>query len=67
VSVEASFVGGQVLGLFITLAIAVHNIPEGLTIGLVLVFRRVGWFRAALGDRTRLPACGIAFGVGPCT
>ena len=30
------------------LAIAVHNIPEGLAISLVLVPRGVGWFRAAL-------------------
>jgi zinc transporter, ZIP family len=48
VSVGVSFVGGQDLGLFITLAIAVHNIPEGLAISLVLVPRGIGWFRAGL-------------------
>ncbi len=39
VGVGVSFGGGQALGLFITLAIAVHNIPEGLAISLVLVPR----------------------------
>ena len=48
VGVGVSFGGGQALVLFITLAIAVHNIPEGLAISLVLVPRGVGWFRAAL-------------------
>jgi zinc transporter ZupT len=36
-----SFGSGTDLGLFITLAIAVHNIPKGLAISLVLVPR--GW------------------------
>lgn len=48
VGVGVSFGGGQALGLFITLAIAVHNIPEGLAISLVLVPRGVSWNRAAL-------------------
>jgi zinc transporter, ZIP family len=48
VGLGVSFGGGQALGLFITLAIAVHNIPEGLAISLVLVPRGVGWSRAAL-------------------
>ncbi|HET7479386.1 MAG TPA: ZIP family metal transporter [Rubrobacteraceae bacterium] len=48
VGVGVSFGGGQALGLFITLAIAVHNIPEGLAISLVLVPRGVRWDRAAL-------------------
>ena len=48
VGVGVSFGGGLALGLFITLAIAVHNIPEGLAISLVLVPRGVGWLRAAL-------------------
>src|SRR5919206_1027547 len=48
VGVGVSFGGGEALGLFITLAIAVHNIPEGLAISLVLVPRGVGWIRAAL-------------------
>jgi zinc transporter, ZIP family len=48
VGVGVSFGGGLALGLFITLAIAVHNIPEGLAISLVLVPRGVSWSRAAL-------------------
>jgi zinc transporter, ZIP family len=47
VGVGVSFGGGVELGLFITLAIAVHNIPEGLAISLVLVPRGVSWSRAA--------------------
>ena len=42
-----SFGGGEALGLFISLALAVHNVPEGLAISLVLVPRGVGWVRAA--------------------
>ena len=41
VGVGVSYGGGIELGLFITLAIAVHNIPEGLAISLVLVPRAV--------------------------
>jgi len=47
VAVGVAFGGGQELGLFIALAIAVHNIPEGLAISLVLVPRGLGWPRAA--------------------
>ena len=47
VGLGVSFGGGADLGLFITLAIAVHNIPEGLAISLVLVPRGVGVGRAA--------------------
>jgi zinc transporter ZupT len=39
VGVGVSFGGGETLGLFITVAIAVHNIPEGLAISLALVPR----------------------------
>jgi zinc transporter ZupT len=39
VGVGVSFGGGEALGVFITAAIAVHNIPEGLAISLVLVPR----------------------------
>jgi ZIP family zinc transporter len=42
-----SFGGGEALGVFITAAIAVHNIPEGLAISLVLVPRGIGVGRAA--------------------
>ncbi|MEE9246292.1 MAG: ZIP family metal transporter [Gemmatimonadota bacterium] len=41
VGVGVSFGGGQALGLLITIAIAVHNIPEGLAISLELVPRGV--------------------------
>jgi zinc transporter, ZIP family len=39
VGVGASFGGGDALGLAITVAIAIHNIPEGVTISLVMVPR----------------------------
>lgn len=47
VGVGVSFGGGERLGLLITLAIAVHNMPEGLAISLVLVPRGVSVPRAA--------------------
>ncbi|WP_457631193.1 ZIP family metal transporter [Oceanithermus sp.] len=48
VGVGVSFGGGIAFGLFVTIAIAVHNIPEGLAISLVLVPRGVSWWKAAL-------------------
>jgi zinc transporter ZupT len=39
VGVGVSFGGGETLGGLITAAIAVHNIPEGLAISLVIVSR----------------------------
>jgi zinc transporter ZupT len=39
VGIGISYGGGERLGLFITLAIAAHNVPEGLAISLVLVPR----------------------------
>jgi zinc transporter ZupT len=39
VGVGVSYGGGEKLGLLITLAIAIHNVPEGLAISLVLVPR----------------------------
>ena len=39
VGVGAAFGGGDTLGIAITLAIAIHNIPEGLAISLVMVPR----------------------------
>lgn len=48
VGVGVSFGGGEALGLFITVAIAVHNIPEGLAISLVLVPRGLGPIKAGL-------------------
>jgi zinc transporter ZupT len=47
VGVGVSFGGGNELGLFITAAIAVHNIPEGLAISLVLVPRGTPVWKAA--------------------
>jgi len=48
VGIGVSFGGGEAFGLFISLALAVHNIPEGLAISLVLVPRGLGIGRAAL-------------------
>ena len=39
IGIGVSYGGGAALGVFITVAIAVHNIPEGLAISLVLVPR----------------------------
>ncbi len=47
VGVGVSFGGGEEFGLFISLAIAVHNIPEGLAISLVLVPKGVSALKAA--------------------
>jgi len=46
VGVGVSFGGGETLGAFITAAIAVHNIPEGLAISLVLVPRGASVWQA---------------------
>lgn len=49
IGVGVSFAGGIELGIFITLAIAIHNIPEGLAIALVSVpkglspLKAMGW------------------------
>jgi zinc transporter ZupT len=43
-----SFGGGREFGAFISLAIAVHNIPEGLAIALVLIPKGVKPWKAAL-------------------
>lgn len=49
VGVGVAFGGDDAsLGLFITLAIAIHNIPEGLAISLVLVPRGTRWWVAGL-------------------
>lgn len=48
VGVGVSFGGGQSLGLLITTAIAIHNIPEGLAISLVLVPQGTSVWRSAL-------------------
>lgn len=48
IGVGVSFGGGEKLGLFITAAIAVHNIPEGLAIGLVLIPSGIKVWKAGL-------------------
>lgn len=48
VSVGVSFSGSLDLGLFITTAIAIHNIPEGLAISLIMVPRGTSPFKAML-------------------
>ena len=47
VGVGVSFGGGEQLGALITAAIALHNVPEGLAITLILVPRGVSAIRAA--------------------
>jgi ZIP family zinc transporter len=47
VGVGVSYGGGAELGVFITIAIAIHNIPEGLAISLVLVPRGASVLSAA--------------------
>ena len=47
IGVGVSYGGSQELGVFITAAIAVHNIPEGLAIALILVPRGMSVMKAA--------------------
>jgi zinc transporter, ZIP family len=47
VGVGVAFGGGEELGTFITAAIALHNVPEGLAISLVLVPRGASVLQAA--------------------
>lgn len=56
VGVGVSFGGGETLGQYITMAIAIHNIPEGLAISLVMVPRGTPvWKAAAWSIFTSLP------------
>jgi zinc transporter, ZIP family len=56
IGVGVSFAGGIELGIFITIAIAVHNIPEGLAISLVSVPRGLNpWKSAGWGILSSLP------------
>lgn len=47
IGVGVAFGDGAPLGWFVTIAMAIHNIPEGLAISLVLVPRGVSWPMAA--------------------
>lgn len=56
IGVGVSFGGGQKLGLFITAAIAIHNIPEGLAIAMVMVPKGTKPWKAGIwGIFTSLP------------
>ncbi|MYL24695.1 ZIP family metal transporter [Halomonas alkaliantarctica] len=46
VGVGVSYGGGESLGVFISAAIAIHNIPEGLAISLVLIPRGMSVLKA---------------------
>lgn len=48
IGVGVSFGEGHELGLFITIAIAIHNIPEGLAISLVLIPRGASVWKAGM-------------------
>ena len=48
VGIGVSFAGKEKLGQFISLSLAVHNIPEGLAVALVLTSRKVSKLRSAL-------------------
>jgi len=50
IGIGVSFGGehGMKLGQFISLSLAVHNIPEGLAVGLVMTSRKVSIIRTAL-------------------
>eukprot|EP01096_Ripella_sp_DP13-Kostka_P010380 TRINITY_DN4078_c0_g1_i1.p1 TRINITY_DN4078_c0_g1~~TRINITY_DN4078_c0_g1_i1.p1 ORF type:complete len:341 (-),score=111.47 TRINITY_DN4078_c0_g1_i1:123-1145(-) len=48
VGMGVSFGGGDKLGFFISLAMAVHNIPEGITVALVLIPKGVSVTQAAV-------------------
>ena len=48
VGVGVSFGGDEGLGIFITAAIALHNIPEGLAISLIMIPRGMRVFTTAL-------------------
>ena len=63
IGVGVAFGGGRPLGDLITLAIALHNVPEGLAIALVMVPRGTTVAKAA-GGRHVIPAATAAGGPG---
>lgn len=48
IGVGVSFGGRENFGEFVSTAIAIHNIPEGLAIGLIMIPRGVSIFKAGL-------------------
>lgn len=48
VAIGVSFTPSESFGIFIALALALHNIPEGLAISTVMVPRWVKWWKAGL-------------------
>jgi zinc transporter ZupT len=48
IGVGVSFGGGEEFGAFISIAIAIHNIPEGLAISLVLIPKGIKPWKAML-------------------
>ena len=48
IGIGVSFGGGQNLGTFISLSLAIHNIPEGLAVALILTTRKFSTLRASL-------------------
>ncbi|MGD2050257.1 MAG: ZIP family metal transporter, partial [Chloroflexota bacterium] len=48
IGIGVSYGDGQAFGAFISIAIAIHNIPEGLAISLILIPRGTSVFRASL-------------------
>ncbi|MDX1666817.1 MAG: ZIP family metal transporter [Saprospiraceae bacterium] len=48
VGVGVSFGGGENFGIYISTAIAIHNIPEGLAISIVLISQGVSVWKSAL-------------------
>ncbi|KAJ1392549.1 hypothetical protein B484DRAFT_299451, partial [Ochromonadaceae sp. CCMP2298] len=48
IGVSFGGISGMQLGQFISFSLAVHNVPEGLAVGLVLTTRKVDKLRAVL-------------------
>lgn len=56
IALGVSFAGGQELGIALCVAIAVHNVPEGLAIALVMVPKGISpWAAAGWGVFSSLP------------